>query len=265
MGRSNWKIVQAILARTAISTLLQGIGCSTNNIIGDPDGVLEKRLRERVASCDLATLPLTRLDAYIRNAVYLMSSAYGHTPADCQLHLAVYCILCFIVDDLFVPPTALAEFMQRLYFGSKQLHPVLDLFVENLRGMHEYYTPFATSRIIKSTVDFIESVVLDSQIEATKLKSTTLSFATFRRLNSGIGEAFAAFIFDKVNFPDFHRIFKRSRECPSCISLNTATDWTPSRDMNMFCDFVKYGLFCPDRFTKLTGSCRYIQRHLFFL
>lgn len=102
-----------------------------------------------------------------------------------------------------MPVVALAEFMPRLYSGSQQLHPLLDLFVDNLRGMQTYYAPLAVGRIVRSTIDFVENIVLDHSIGSVELQPSALSFTIRRRLDSAGGEAYASFLWDKANFPDF--------------------------------------------------------------
>ena len=92
--------------------------------------------------------------------------------------------------------------MERMYSGTPQLHPILDVLVTVLQQMKDHWSPFLVTQIIKGTVDFINSIVLDERTEAMLLRPSALPYVNFKRLYNGIGEPFAAFIWDKQNFPD---------------------------------------------------------------
>jgi hypothetical protein len=165
--------------------------------------VLEKRVRDEAAKWELGSVARSKkYDPALVCAVHIASTAYSHTPSEVQLHIALYTLLCILVDDFSVSNAALEEFTERLYSGSPQLHPLLDRLVENLRQTKDYYPPFIANQIIKSTVGFVDSMAVDSQLETMMLGPAALTYVTTRRLDNGIGRAYGSFIWDKFNFPD---------------------------------------------------------------
>ena len=168
----------------------------------DPTGVVSKRLRDEANLWDLGGVSLAKYEPYVVCGIHLGSGPYGHTSVDAQVQIAKYTLICLFIDELQIPTAALEEFMERLYSGSSQLHPVLDILVENLHHMKEFWSPFLVTQIVKSTVDFINSIVLDERTEAMTLRPSALLYVNFKRSYNGIGEAYAAFVWDKVNFPN---------------------------------------------------------------
>lgn len=181
---------------------MKRIGLSVKEAAFDPSGVVSKRLRDEAGQWDLGGVTLERYEPYLACGIHLGSGPYAHTSIDVQVHIAKYTLVLLCVDEFEVPTSALEEFMERLYSGTPQLHPVLDVTVDILRRMKDYYPPFLVKQIVKSTVDFINSMSLDAQTETMALRPSALPYVKFKRFYNGIGEAYAAFIWDKFNFPD---------------------------------------------------------------
>ena len=181
---------------------MQRVGVTAKDYKLDPDCILEQRVRQEMEHWDLGDVSPRQVNPRLITAVHFISSAYGHLPFDVQVHVTLYTILDLLIDDLNVPNSALAEFMERMYSGTPQLHPVLDLLVRYLVDMKEYYPPFATQQIIRSTLDFVNSMALDADAEKMALCPAAVSYVTFRRLSNGIGDAYGAFVWDKFNIPD---------------------------------------------------------------
>lgn len=176
-------------------------GISIRGIKFDPNGIVEKRTREQAAQWDLGGVSLQRYDPYLISSVHIASAAYSHTPVAVQVHISLYTLLAICIDDFSVPHRALEEFMERLYTGSPQLHPLLDRLVENLLDMKEYFTNFAAKQIMKSTVDFVNNMAVDGEIENMALRPDALSYVTSKRFYNGIGDAYAHFVWVKADFP----------------------------------------------------------------
>ena len=164
--------------------------------------MVSERLRDDASMWNLGGASLEQYESYVVCAIHLGSGPYVHTPLDVQVHIAKYTLVLLCVDEFEVPTSAMDEFMERLYSGRPQLHPILDVTVDILRRMKDYYSPFLVTQIVKSTVDFINSMTLDAQTEEMALRPSALPYVKFKRFYNGIGEAYAAFIWDKFNFPN---------------------------------------------------------------
>ena len=97
---------------------------------------------------------------------------------------------------------ALEEFSTRLCTSDTQLHLVLQLLAENLARMPDYYLPYACQCIVVSTIQFVSVTAFDRKTHSMALHKEATLFPEYRRTRSGIGEAFAFFIWDRKRFPD---------------------------------------------------------------
>lgn len=177
-------------------------GIPNQSIILERGDALEQAVRDRAAKWDLGDVSLEKYDLALVNAVWIARCAYSHTPLDVQVHIACYTFLATCIDDFAIPHAAIDGFMTRFYSNSPQLHPLLDRLVENILGMKDYFPAFATKLIIKSTIDFVNMMAFEQEVEATKLQPTALSYVVMKRFYNGAGDAYFCFIFDKFNFPD---------------------------------------------------------------
>jgi hypothetical protein len=188
---------------SAVKSFVKRIQVSIRGVDFDSDGSLERCFRGEVAKLDLGDAPLGKpYEPAIICSIQLASTAYSHTPLEVRVQIAMYTLLCLLVDEFSVPAPALEGFVDRMFSGLPQLHPVLDRLVENLQKMKDYYSPWTANQIIKSAACFVDSMAVDSHLKTMKLGPAALGYVTARRLSNGIGEAYAAFIWDKFNFPD---------------------------------------------------------------
>lgn len=128
----------------------------------DFDGVVEKNIR---AIVQLPCWPTDRYDKFLSTGLGLATIAYAHTSIDVQVQIAIFTMLMVSLDDheMLVPFDAVEQFVPRFISGSPQLVHVLDLLAENLRGMPNYYPPYAANGIVSATFDFISAVLFERQ------------------------------------------------------------------------------------------------------
>ena len=167
----------------------------------DPELLVEKRARKQTAKWNVGDVSLKKYDPVLVTSCHIATLAYSHTPIDVQLQIALFTFLAICIDDFAVPNVALEEFMERLYSGSSQLHPLLDRYVECLRSMKDYFPPYAVKLIIKASVDFINNMAVEEELETMALRPSALNYVTVKRFYNGIGDAYACFVFDKFAFP----------------------------------------------------------------
>ena len=189
------------LAKAAISHFMKNIEVSICDVEFDPDGTVEKSTRALAAQWDLGDVSLKKYEPALITSCHIASTAYSHTPTEVQVHIALFTLLAICIDDFNVSNDALEEFMERMYSGSAQLHPLLDRFIENLQDMGRFFPPHSCKMIIKASIDFVNNMAMDAELEQMALKPSALSYVTCKRFYNGIGDAYACFIWDKFAFP----------------------------------------------------------------
>lgn len=183
---------------------MQMASISVTNVNIIPSESLDKRVRETVAAWNFDDVQKSskQKEIHIFTAVQLGSMFYGHTDIDIQYHIALYSYLLMLADDLGVTTQALEEFSTRLCAGMPQLHPVLTALNEILSRMPDYYLPYASQSILISTFQFINACAFERTTENMALHQDAVLFPEYKRARSGIGEAYAFFVWDKFRFPD---------------------------------------------------------------
>lgn len=156
---------------------------------------------ENIARKHLCSLGLS--DGCVETAIMLAVMAYSHLPADTQLQVAVYTALGVWLDAKIVEDSSIYHtFHQRFYSGSTQFDIPLERFAELLREMPDHFSWFATQGIVTSSLDFVSATLFESESASLVLRGDALPFVDYRRRKSGIGEAFAYFVWEKERFPD---------------------------------------------------------------
>ncbi|EKM53546.1 uncharacterized protein PHACADRAFT_125341 [Phanerochaete carnosa HHB-10118-sp] len=153
-------------------------------------------------SWDVGNIPARRLERHIISGIQLGTIGYGHTHFDTQIQIALYTVLGLCVDDYEVDNAALSEFVQRLQSGRPQLHPVLDLFADNLRHMTDFFNLYSATTVVTDTINFVNCTLFERHLEDMRLCPSASQYPLYKRARNGLGEVFAAFIWDKFSFPD---------------------------------------------------------------
>ena len=129
----------------------------------------------------------------------LTLSAYAHLHPRVQYFIAELAFLCILIDNHSVSNEALQHYVSR---GDTCGEPILEWLAECLSNAHEHFVPYAAGSIVTSTMEAINSEVLDDIFHTGSKASWPLSFVDYRRIKSGASEAYTFLIFDKDNFPD---------------------------------------------------------------
>lgn len=159
-------------------------------------------MRATVQSWDVGNIPAHRLERHIISGIKLGSIGYGHTHFDTQLQIALYTVLGLSIDDYDVDAAALSEFVQRLQGGQPQLHPVLDLFANNLRKMTDFFNLYSATTIVTDSINFVNCTLFERHLKEMPLSPAASQYPLYKRARNGLGEVFAAYIWDKFSFPD---------------------------------------------------------------
>lgn len=170
--------------------------------------MIQQRLREW-------DLPIDKkaCNAKFNAGYHIAVNTYNHIRSpEMQAEIALYTGLMFVVDDGLVDPRAVEEFVPRLCAGSRQLHPVLDHFVETCHTLQRSYPTFGANSIYASTIDFVNAEHFQGRDEAQdlRLSGDSAPYVRYMRDKDGVGAAYAAFVWPKDRFPnsaDYIQVF----------------------------------------------------------
>ena len=160
---------------------------------------VERRVRDECAGHDLSSAILC--EESITTGVNISQTAYAHCHPDVQVYVAVYTLMLTFIDNFSIDPTMLPTCI-----GDKGWNdnPISQWLSEHLLKAHDYFLPHAANSIIISTMKWLNSMRLDAIVDGYPLSKGAMSFAEYRRMQSGAPDAYAFFIFDKFNHPNIY-------------------------------------------------------------
>ncbi|TCD67996.1 terpene cyclase [Steccherinum ochraceum] len=162
-----------------------------------------------------------QLHRYATVGLTIATTAYRHTPSNVQLAIALYTFFVPIIDDDdILSHDMIRAFPTRLFDGSPQLHPVLVHFVDNLASMRHLFPIYSATAITADTIAFInaEMEIRDGG-EVDIRRDISAGYVDYIRLKTGLGEAFAAFIWPRSVYPDTKRYIQTFPHVAKFISF----------------------------------------------
>ena len=146
-------------AKQAIERFLSEARISLETCKNDTNlALISRGVHEKIGRMDFGNIPPHRYEHHIGPCINLATMAYGHTPPEVQVDIAVFSVVTMCVDDLDVDSRAMEEFDLRLCMRSRQLHPVLDNLVMGLQSLSQHYLPYVSSAMFAS----VSHLVIDS-------------------------------------------------------------------------------------------------------
>lgn len=170
------------------------------------DDALKKPFFSAVSDWSLS-MTEEQLQRYATVGLTIAATAYRHTPHDVQLAIALYTFFVPIIDDEgILSYDVIRQFPARLFDGSPQLHPVLVHLVDNLASMRQLFPVYSATVITADTIAFVNAEMQvrdDGEVDIRRDVST--EYVDYIRLKTGLGEAYAAFIWPRSMFPEIKR------------------------------------------------------------
>ncbi|KAL0565112.1 hypothetical protein V5O48_016919 [Marasmius crinis-equi] len=159
-------------------------------------------------------------EKYLSVGVMLASIGYPHLPYRARVHVAIYTACLNALDDVFqTDPEHLGGFHERFTKGLPQGDPIQDLLVKILQDTPKYYGRIQTALIITSTLDFVSSLSVELEVRKMTDVSEFTSFAAYCRDLSGIGVAYAMFIFtEDIPFATYVPCMTHMKTYLNCIN-----------------------------------------------
>ena len=132
---------------------------------------------------------------------FALLAVFTEAHPDVQVYVAVYTLMLTFIDNFSIDPTMLPTCI-----GDKGWNdnPISQWLSEHLLKAHDYFLPHAANSIIISTMKWLNSMRLDAIVDGYPLSKGAMSFAEYRRMQSGAPDAYAFFIFDKFNHPNIY-------------------------------------------------------------
>ncbi|GJE96507.1 hypothetical protein PsYK624_127040 [Phanerochaete sordida] len=194
--------MQLDFARDIVNSLLARTGIRVDATLPPQHVVVDAHVRAVIACWDIGNVSPARLERHMATGITMSAITYGHTALETQKLIALYtgCVIC--IDDDEVDAEALAQFAVRLQAGQRQLHPLLDRLAELLARMPEFFCGYAATAILADTINFVNSTLFEGELEGMRLRPAAVQYPPYKRARNGLGDAYAAFIWDKFVFPD---------------------------------------------------------------
>ena len=149
------------------------------------------------------SIPQDLHDKYATLGLNMAASAYRHTPVEVQVSIALYSFLGIMIDDAIIPSDFIREFPSRYFENRPQLHPILTHFAEMIARVRTHFLPFGANIIITNSLDFVNSeMFVRSEGGPDMHAQVDPSYADYIRLKTGIGEAYAVYVWPRTMFPD---------------------------------------------------------------
>lgn len=194
---------QATLSRLAITTFLSQTGLSGDLPKYIPDESVAERTREIVKTWDLGGFDPRVFDAVVEASIGIATITYPHIPPSAQLYVSLYTVIAIAIDDFACSIEALNAFSDRMRTGSPQLHPLLDRLVEVLDDTANHFPAIAAREIVRCTMAFVDSNAMECEAPTEPLRPGMFAYVLAKRQANGIGRAYANFVWDKTNFPNY--------------------------------------------------------------
>lgn len=158
---------------------------------------VEKKTREAIESWNLGLADKVR-EKYTMTGLDIAATAYRHVkPLEVQVCIALNTFCTALFDDGFMGKEAMTAFAPRFHMGVPQMHPVLDLFVQNLRDMNDMFTAYGANALISSCMEFANAEMFLREAKDLRLTPESFQYIEFIRLKEGFGEAYAVFIWPR--------------------------------------------------------------------
>ncbi|KAL5480713.1 hypothetical protein ACEPAI_9653 [Sanghuangporus weigelae] len=140
-------------------------------------------------------------DAVLRRSIVvgatMVVTAYAHLRDEgVKMYIALYTGFVVYLDDLFLSHIdAIREFVSRFVARQPQQLKVLDDFAALLLETPRFHDAVVCNIILTSTFDFLSSLLIQYDVLGVPMPTSTMEYPMFFRRLSGLGNAYAAFIF----------------------------------------------------------------------
>lgn len=133
---------------------------------------------------------------------------------EAKLQITLFTAILTAVDSAKIADAAaFRDFHRNFCSGVVQSDPGLAGELSKvLMNMWPVYSRFAASAITSSALDFVNATILEQDSNDLVLSPNALAFLEYRRISTGVAEAYAHFIWEKARFPDV-KVYVQALPC----------------------------------------------------
>ena len=167
---------------------------------------------ERDAELEASIEAITRtwdfkdqVQKHIITGLIMAKTSYSHvSDVEARAAIAVYMAILIALDDPVLFDSAGAqEFWRGICDGSLlQSSGILAEYAKVVLSMGRFYSNFSSGTILGATVRFLNGEMIGNPESNAFVEPNSRQFVEFSRDLNGGSEAFAAFIWSKLDFPD---------------------------------------------------------------
>lgn len=143
--------------------------------------------------------PMDAILPYMPVGVAIMSNAYGHLPDYAtKMWICLFTTVATCIDDMMLRAEDLVHmyrFNERFANCQPQGHPVLTTLDGLLREVTCHYSAPVSNLIVTSSLNFISSILLDSETQDMPISPQAPSYPEYSRLLSGLADTYGFCIF----------------------------------------------------------------------
>lgn len=182
----------------AINAFLEQMDVTVPAYTGNPE--LERHVDEVLKIWNIGD----SVRRHVVTGIAIADTSYAHVSSiEIQVLIAVYTVVLTSLDDPGSINALPSEEFSRCYLTG---FPVKDMgllgkFATILRNVWSYYSRYAAFTITSSTLEFLNSTILENETKDMILSSNAAAFLEYRRIKTGVAEAYAHFIWDSAKFP----------------------------------------------------------------
>jgi len=180
--------------RQSIAGFLQRCGLQYKNITLD-----EAWYSECCQEAINRGYPMDSILPYMAVGVAIMSNAYDHLPDRAtKMWICLFTAVATCIDDMMDRAEDLVHvyrFNERFMNCQPQEDPVMNALDGLLREVACHYSAPVSNLIVASSLNFMSSILLDSETQDMPISSQTPSYPEYSRLLSGLADAYGFCIF----------------------------------------------------------------------
>ncbi|OJI84677.1 hypothetical protein ASPTUDRAFT_188784 [Aspergillus tubingensis CBS 134.48] len=199
-----------------VNSFLQDISFQPPDMIFDVG--LKSRVENRLESYGISRKFITEIESCIATATKISSCSYPYTSPEVLEAIALYATYVISIDDItsnILPD--LECYGSQLVLGQSQRHEILRGFTKFLGDQPRVFGAFGGDMIIKGTMEFIASAVIEQNQDSVHLSRDASDYLVFFRAKTGVAEPFAFFCFPEDINPEYRDLPKYVSAVPSIM------------------------------------------------
>ncbi|PWY83875.1 terpenoid synthase [Aspergillus sclerotioniger CBS 115572] len=179
---------------------------------------LKTRVENRLESYGISQEFITEIELCIKTATKISSCSYPFASREVLEAIALYATYVISIDDItgnILPD--LQSYGSQLVHGQTHRHELLRGFTKFLADLPQLFGNFGGDMIIKGTMEFIASAVVEQSQNGIHLSRDASDYLVFFRAKTGVAEPFAFLCFPEDINPEDRDLAKYVSAVPNIM------------------------------------------------